>query len=75
MQELGLSGGEIFAYQVTGAATSIFRILAVTPEGKEVSLERTSIPPTILFLYLHLLGDGPADRPRQEVWFPRGHHG
>src|SRR6478735_3943540 len=44
MQELGLSGGEIFAYQVTGGSNLDLPDLAVTPEGKEVSLERDVYP-------------------------------
>ena len=44
MKELGLSGGEIFAYEVTGGSNLDLPDLAITPEGKEVSLERDVYP-------------------------------
>jgi aminopeptidase len=40
MKELGLLGGEIFAYEVTGGSNLDLPDRAVTPQGKEVSLER-----------------------------------
>ncbi len=40
LDELGLQGGEIFAYEVTGGSNLDLPDLAVTPEGREVSLER-----------------------------------
>jgi aminopeptidase len=44
MKELGLLGGEIFAYEVTGGSNLDLPDRAVTPEGKEVSLERDVYP-------------------------------
>lgn len=44
MKELGLKGGEIFAYEVTGGSNLDLPDRAVTPEGKEVSLERDVYP-------------------------------
>ena len=44
MKELGLVGGEIFAYEVTGGSNLDLPDRAVTPEGKEVSLERDVYP-------------------------------
>jgi aminopeptidase len=40
MKELGLSGGEIFAYKVTGGSNRDLPDAAIAPDGKEVSLER-----------------------------------
>ena len=44
MKELNLEGGEIFAYEVTGGSNLDLPDRAVTPEGKEVSLERDVYP-------------------------------
>jgi aminopeptidase len=44
MEELGLSGGEIFAYQVTGGSNLDLPDKAVAPDGKTVSLERDIYP-------------------------------
>jgi aminopeptidase len=44
MKELGLSAGDIFAYEVTGGSNLDLPDLAITPEGKEVSLERDVYP-------------------------------
>lgn len=44
LKELGLEGGEIYAYQVTGGSNLDLPDLAVTPEGKEVSLEKDVYP-------------------------------
>lgn len=44
LAELGLTGGEIFAYQVTGGSNLDLPDLAVTPEGREVSLEKDVYP-------------------------------
>jgi len=44
LTELGLKGGEIFAYQVTGGSNLDLPDVAFTPEGREVSLERDIYP-------------------------------
>jgi len=44
LAELGLTGGEIFAYQITGGSNLDLPDAAYTPEGKEVSLERDVYP-------------------------------
>ena len=44
MKELGLVGGDIFAYEVTGGSNLDLPDRAVTPEGREVSLERDVYP-------------------------------
>jgi aminopeptidase len=44
IKELNLVGGEIFAYEVTGGSNLDLPDRAVTPEGKEVSLERDIYP-------------------------------
>ena len=44
MKELNLVGGEIFAYEVTGGSNLDLPDRVVTPEGKEVSLERDVYP-------------------------------
>ncbi|HEY5704578.1 MAG TPA: hypothetical protein VIS96_03275 [Terrimicrobiaceae bacterium] len=44
MKELGLSGGDIFAYEVTGGSNLDLPDLAITPECKEVSLEKDVYP-------------------------------
>ena len=44
MKELGLSGGEIFAYQITGGSNLDLPDLAITPDGREVSLQRDVYP-------------------------------
>lgn len=42
--ELGLSGGEIFAYEITGGSNLDLPDLAVDPRGNELSLERDIYP-------------------------------
>jgi aminopeptidase len=44
MKELGLTGGEIFAYEVTGGSNLDLPDRATTPEGREVILERDVYP-------------------------------
>ena len=44
MAELGLTGGEIFAYQVTGGSNLDLPDKAVAPDGNVVSLERDVYP-------------------------------
>ena len=44
IKELNLRGGGIFAYEVTGGSNLDLPDRAVTPEGKEVSLERDVYP-------------------------------
>jgi len=44
LAELGLEGGEIFAYQITGGSNLDLPGKAVAPDGKEVSLERDVYP-------------------------------
>jgi aminopeptidase len=44
IKELNLVGGEIFAYEVTGGSNLDLPDRAITPEGKEVSLERDVYP-------------------------------
>lgn len=44
LEELGLRGGEIFAYQVTGGSNLDLPDAAFDPEGREVSLERDVYP-------------------------------
>jgi aminopeptidase len=44
MKELNLIGGEIFAYEVTGGSNLDLPDRAITPECKEVSLERDVYP-------------------------------
>ncbi|GAB4170414.1 MAG: hypothetical protein Fur0032_09290 [Terrimicrobiaceae bacterium] len=44
MAELGLLGGEIFAYEVTGGSNLDLPDLAVAPDGSELSLEKDIYP-------------------------------
>lgn len=44
MKELGLAGGDFFAYKITGGSNLDLPDEAFTPEGKEVSLERDVYP-------------------------------
>lgn len=44
LKELGLEGGEIFAYQVTGGSNLDLPDLAIAPDGREVSLEKDIYP-------------------------------
>jgi aminopeptidase len=44
LKELNLTGGDLFAYKVTGGSNLDLPDLAVTPEGKEVSLEQDVYP-------------------------------
>src|SRR5271168_747324 len=39
-KELGFTGGDFFAYQITGGSNLDLPDLAFTPEGKKASLER-----------------------------------
>jgi aminopeptidase len=44
LKALNLRGGDLFAYQVTGGSNLDLPDLAVTPEGREVSLEKDVYP-------------------------------
>ena len=44
LAELGLTGGELFAYQVTGGSNLDLSDLAVDPTGRELSLEKDVYP-------------------------------
>jgi aminopeptidase len=44
LKEMGLKGGEFFAYQITGGSNLDLPDLAITPEGREVSLEKDVYP-------------------------------
>src|ERR1700733_9536099 len=44
LKELGLTGGELFAYQITGGSNLDLPDLAVSTDGKEISLERDIYP-------------------------------
>ena len=50
MTSLGLTGGDLFAYQVTGGSNLDLPDLAVTPDGREVSLEKDVYPKYNLIL-------------------------
>ena len=44
LKELNLTGGDLFAYQITGGSNLDLPDLAVTPEGREISLEKDVYP-------------------------------
>ncbi|MCE0497100.1 MAG: hypothetical protein LV481_04050 [Methylacidiphilales bacterium] len=44
LRELNLTGGDLFAYQITGGSNLDLPDRAVTPDGKEVSLEKDVYP-------------------------------
>lgn len=44
LDEMQLTGGEIFAYQITGGSNLDLPDLAIAPDGSEVSLERDIYP-------------------------------
>jgi aminopeptidase len=44
LKEMGLKGGDFFAYKITGGSNLDLPDRAVTPEGKEVSLEKDVYP-------------------------------
>jgi hypothetical protein len=44
LKETGLTGGDFFAYQITGGSNLDLPDRAVTPEGREVSLEKDVYP-------------------------------
>lgn len=44
LQELGLTGGDLFAYEITGGSNLDLPDLAVAPDGRELSLERDVYP-------------------------------
>jgi len=44
LKELNLTGGDFFAYKITGGSNLDLPDLAVTPEGREVSLEKDVYP-------------------------------
>jgi hypothetical protein len=44
LKTLGLTGGDFFAYQITGGSNLDLPDRAVTPEGREVSLEKDVYP-------------------------------
>ncbi len=72
MKELNLEGGEIFAYEVTGGSNLDLPDRAVTPEGKEVSLER-DVYPALRHHSVHLdfFGNSSADRKGEKIRLSR----
>ncbi len=44
LKELNLTGGDFFAYKITGGSNLDLPDLAITPEGKKVSLEKDVYP-------------------------------
>jgi aminopeptidase len=44
LKEMGLTGGDFFAYQITGGSNLDLPDRAVTPEGRDVSLEKDVYP-------------------------------
>jgi len=44
LKELNLTGGDLFAYQITGGSNLDLPDRAVTPQGREVSLEKNVYP-------------------------------
>ena len=44
LKELNFKGGDFFAYQITGGSNLDLPDLAITPEGKQVSLEKDVYP-------------------------------
>jgi len=44
LKELNLTGGDLFAYKITGGSNLDLPDLAVTPEGKEISLKKDVYP-------------------------------
>src|SRR6202162_1718412 len=44
LKDLNLTGGDFFAYKITGGSNLDLPDLAVTPDGKEVSLEKDVYP-------------------------------
>jgi hypothetical protein len=44
LKKLGLTGGDLFAYQITGGSNLDLPDRAVTPDGREVSLEKDVYP-------------------------------
>src|SRR4030088_264901 len=50
LKELNLTGGDFFAYKITGGSNLDLPDLAVTPEGKEISLEKDVYPSYKLIL-------------------------
>jgi aminopeptidase len=44
LKELGLTGGDMFAYKITGGSNLDLPDLAVDPEGRELSLEKDIYP-------------------------------
>ena len=50
LKKLGLTGGDLFAYEVTGGSNLDLPDRAVTPDGREVSLEKDVYPKFDLIL-------------------------
>jgi len=50
LKELGMIGGDFFAYKITGGSNLDLPDLAITPEGKKVSLEKDVYPKYSLIL-------------------------
>src|SRR5476651_1961707 len=44
LKEMGLKGGDFYAYKITGGSNLDLPDLAITPEGREVSLEKDVYP-------------------------------
>jgi len=44
LEELGLTGGDLFAYEITGGSNLDLPDLAVAPDGRQLSLERDIYP-------------------------------
>ena len=72
LAEMDLSGGDMFAYQITGGSNLDLPDLAVDAAGRELSLEKRHLPELRPDpLHLDLLGHRAADGLRQAVRLPR----
>jgi len=65
-----MTGGDLFAYQITGGSNLDLPDRAVTPDGREVSLEKDVYPKYDIILCIStFFGDRAADRLREAVRF------
>ena len=72
LKELKMTGGDFYAYQITGGSNLDLPDLAITPRGQEGQFGEGCLSELRLdSLYLDLLGNGSPHRVCEAVWLPR----
>ena len=67
LTDLDMTGGDLFAYKITGGSNLDLPDEAYTPSGEVVSFERDVYPNYDLICRFDLFGDRTADRPCENI--------